>query len=468
MEFPDDDFLVRQGRAKTATIELKARDPAAVQMLARDSTAFKWGSWAPSECGEAADDYYVGKFTRGDDSGDLVGCVHPVSGIIHVVFKSRDGEGGFATAGGPGGYGIFPFGQPTERFDGFAFLRHLPDDGSKPEEVVAEGSLCGSRTPAVQSQAAQAVCKLDRVVFADGTNAVVGVADSKRVVVKGRLYVLARVTSRVVPADLILLFPKEVPKANIEVVAEAKAGGLGCTPSALTTGKHAGKQYLLCTVDKSKSRVLVGVVIPKALNGKTFEVLLLLGKPKAPGQAREWIDKQTLALDLDVEVVQPKPVPLKPVAPQPAAAQDPIEGHWVGFVPKPVQLPKELNLQPLVLDPLVPDADVRITKARQGPSVREDLFATATSSKVDLYLNKPRSQKYANGAVSLLYEGSVFPGGGSGSSPAQLELIVPGQRAVAFPQVCLGVAEQAKAPILCGFVSYAGRGWRIVLKRISD
>jgi hypothetical protein len=476
MQFLDDDFLVRQGRAKTATIELKARDAAAVEMLARDSNAFRWGSWAPGECGEAADDYYVGKFTRGDDSGDVVGCVHPVSGIIHAVFKSRDGEGGFATAGGPGGYGIFPFGQPTERFNAFLFLRHLPDDGSKPEEVVAEGSLCGGSKPAAQrsqqQSKPQAGCKLDRVVFLDGTNAVQGVASSKLAVVGQRVYFLARVTSTVVPADLVLLFPKEVARGDIEVVQEAKASGLGCTPpSKLSTGTHAGKPYFVCTIDRPKSRVLVGVIVPKALSNKPLEVLLLVGKPKAPGQAREWIAKQTLAVNVDIEVVQPKPAPPKPVA-SPAAAKDPIEGHWVGFVPKPGRnLPG--ILKPVDPPPLLPDADVRITKAQNVDRVYNDIFATARGSAGEIYLNEPKPKTYPSGARSLIYDGSVAPTGlqlraGKGL-PVQIELIVPGSRAVVFPELCLGVAEQAKAPILCGLVGTRDKpDQRIVLRRVSD
>jgi hypothetical protein len=468
MGFSDSDPGVRQGQAKTATLIFLARDKATFEAESRNKGKFPtWGTWAGGECGSDARDFYVGTFARGDDTGNLVACVHPVSGILHAVFKSDKYavEGAITTAGGPGGYGVFPS-LPNTPFNSLQYLGHVAGDGAKAEEDVDEGSLCGSRVPAAQSQK-QAVCKLDRVVFLDGTNAVQGVASSKRAVVGQRVYLLARVTSGVVPADLILVLPKEVAKADIEVVQEAKASGLGCRPPAkLTTGAHAGKSYLVCTIDRPKSRVLVGVIVPKALSNKPLEVLLLVGKPKAPGQAREWIAKQTLAVDVDVEVVQPKPAPPKPAA-NPAVARDRIEGHWVGFVPASGRsLPGAL--QPYDPPPLFPAADIRITKAREVGNVYNDIFATARGSVGEIYLNAPKTKAYLSGAASLIYDGAIAPSGvqlKSGKGDAiQLELISPGAKAVVFPALCLGVAEQAKAPILCGI----SEGKRLVLRRVSD
>jgi hypothetical protein len=409
--------------------------------------------------------WYAGTFAVGGDSGQLVGCTENNGRSIYVQYTSASGPGFFFASLDAAGaaYSGKSYLFETGLVGGItgAFQGHFEGDGSG--EAVQE-NLCGGRAPAAaEGQPKQAVCKLDRVVFLDGTNAVQGVASSKRAVVGQRVYFLARVTSAVVPADLVLLFPKEVAGSDIEVVSEAKASGLGCTqPSKLRTGTHAGKSYIVCTIDKSKSRLVVGVIVPKALSNKPLDVLLLVGKPKAAGQAREWIAKQTLAVDVDIEIVLPKPA-----ASQPAAARDPIEGHWVGFVPKPGRdLPGVLK--PFDPPPFFADADLRITKAQDVNRLYNDIFTTLRGSFGEIYLNEPKSEVYKSGAVSLIYEGSLARSGvqlkaGRGDA-VQLELIRPGTRVVKSPELCLGVAEQAKAPILCGLVE----GKRMVLRRVSD
>jgi hypothetical protein len=476
MGFSDTDPGVRQGQAKTATLIFNATDKTTFDNNSKNTAIFPvWGTWAGTECGDDARDFYVGTFSRGDDTGDLVACVHPVSTILHAVFKSKkySVEGAITTAGGPGGYGVFPS-QPNTPFNSLQFLGHVPGDGAKAEEVVEE-SLCPSRTPAARNQTAPAKCRLDRVVFYEGTNVVHGVADSERAVVGQWVYFLANVTSKVVPAQLLLLLPPEAKE--VEVVPEAKSGGLACdSAKTVSSGKYAGKRYLLCTIDRAKSRVLVAIRAPKTLSKKKLEVLLLVRNPQATEAASKWLARQTLAVDVvDVAVVQPKPAPPKPTA----APKDPIEGRWVGFAPKPRVLPGRLD--PLELKDLNLDAEIRIGKAQpEGGSAEGsagDVFM-GRGNYIDVSLNKPRVKTYLSGFTSMLYDGKLdvnahLPPGHQLRElnvAIQLELIRPGSKAVSYPPLCLGIAEQANAPILCGLVTQAeGKVLsRLVLKRVSD
>jgi hypothetical protein len=131
MTFPVDDPGIRSGRAKTGILRLRAVSKAAGQQEAR---TLKWGGFL-SECGSRADDYYIGSFKRDRDSGLVVGCTHPVSGLFHGVFRSQQYgvEGGLeGTLGGPVAAGVFPA-RPGDVLT-TGFRAHFALDGSGAED----------------------------------------------------------------------------------------------------------------------------------------------------------------------------------------------------------------------------------------------------------------------------------------------------------------------------------------------
>lgn len=133
--FPPNDPDVKRGRAKTATLRLRAVAPA--QGL-QERTKFKWGGWLVGECGKDAKEHYVGTFRRDADSGPVVGCVSSASGGFKAVFQSTKYrvEGGLTgSLPGPIAVGVFPA-APRYVIDA-RFVKHFPGDGADEEKEEA-------------------------------------------------------------------------------------------------------------------------------------------------------------------------------------------------------------------------------------------------------------------------------------------------------------------------------------------
>jgi hypothetical protein len=151
MQFPDSDPGVRAGRAKTGKLRLRAVSRAVGE---QEQTAFKWGSFV-HECGSNAQDYYVGSFERDTDSGPIVGCIHPVSGIFHGVFRSKQYgvEGAIeGVLGGPVAAGVFPA-RPSDVL-GTSFRRHFPGDGTSAAASCPAPRRTSARTRSVPASQA--------------------------------------------------------------------------------------------------------------------------------------------------------------------------------------------------------------------------------------------------------------------------------------------------------------------------
>jgi hypothetical protein len=440
-------FPKTPGRADTGVLHLTAVGKDAARAAAAQ---LDWGSWAlgGTGCGSRATEFAVGTFTRDTDKGPVVGCFSPTSGIFYAVFKSTKYkvEGGLSgSLPGPMVAGVFPA-QPRDPLT-TTFIGHFPGDGADAE--VLAGSLCPAarRTSMHEQTPPQAKCELDRVVFIEGTNKPV-LAKSNRATVRQPLYLLARVASKVVPADVALVFPPAVKEADIFAKPEASVGVSCGKPAATGTGR----QYLLCKLTQAKGRVAVGVYVPTALSGKQLEVELRVGRPKAAGQAaREWLAKTTKAVDVELEIVAPPPAPRPP---PPGANKHSLEGHWVEFVPTGAKTRVRFG-------PAFPGADLRIAISDKK-ATRADVFATS-SGNVDLILLDPQvaGRPYYDGSAS-------FPPSASASAlqPIALELIGAGKAATRFPGVCGGIAEQANAPILCGTWGRGTAERRVVLQRV--
>ena len=443
-------FPKTPGRADTGVLHLRAVDKAAASAAAAQ---LQWGSWAlgGTGCGPRATEFAVGTFERDSDNGPVVGCFSPTSGIFYGVFKSTKYkvEGGLSgSLSGPMNSGVFPS-QPNNSL-ATTFIGHFAGDGAKAEEALA-GSLCPAarRTSSRGQTPPQAACALDRVVFIEGTNKPV-LAKSERAAVRQPVYLLARVTSKVVPADVVLVFPPAVKEVDIFAKPEASVGVTCGKPAA--TGE--GRQYLLCKLTQANARVAVGVYVPTALGGKELKVELLVGRPRASRQAaREWLANTAKAVDVELEVVAPPP---PPPPPPPGANKNSLEGHWVEFVPTGAKTRTRFG-------PAFPGADLRIAISDKK-ATRAEVFATS-SGNVDLILLDPQA------AGRPYYDGSAsFPPSASASAlkPITLELIAAGKAATRFPGVCGGIAVQANAPILCGTWGKDTAERRVVLRRVSD
>jgi hypothetical protein len=443
-----------ESQPPTGTLRLKAVTDA-VGEATRDS--FPHGGWLPFHCTKETD-WYTGTFVRGTDSGPLVACTQELTGGAYVVFKSSQFgvEGGIAWgASGNASFGVFPS-EPNEQFS-ISFVKHFAGDGSAAEEVEPV-PLCG-RVPSALPSAAAVSCKLDRVVFLEGTKYFRLAAESRETAAGQYVYFRAAVNGHTLPAELLLLFPKEVGRAGIAVVRESdlvndRRTEVDCgTP--LFNAKRA-QYYLLCKVEKTAtSGVIVRVEVPQALRGKRLEVVLAAVR-RQPGQSTpEVLDKITAGVDLEVSVSVPNPAPTAP-------PNDPIEGHWVE-VRTSSALPRAF-----------PDLDIMITRARdeRTGALKQDLWV-GRAGGVEFFLNRPDDQ-------ALVYDGTAT-GALSGTEPIQLQLLPPtGRPAFAFP-FCptLGVTE----PILCGWwvkqpaclpcgtpIVAPGRepGRLVVLRRVPD
>jgi hypothetical protein len=322
-----------------------------------------------------------------------------------------------------------------------------PEDTSQPSCRGSRGLRLGP--------AADITCKLDRVVFLEGTKFFRPAAESRESTIGQYVYFRAAVTGHTLPLDLLLLFPKEVGKDGISVEKEndtvnEKKADVDCGRPAFNAKR--GQFYLLCKVaSTSPSGAIVRVEVPKALRGKQLEVVLAAIRRKPGQSAPDVLDKATAGIDLDVEVSAPKAGPAAPV-------NDPIEGHW-----------QEVKLGGSRLTPAFPDADIRITRARdERGALKEDLWV-GRGGGVELFLNRPDNE-------TRVYDGSAS-GSATVTEPIQLQLLVPGAHPI-FPFcVIMGPADETR---LCGWwvkeppclpcgTPIAGTPSRIVvLRRVSD
>ena len=159
-----------QGQSRTGTLKIRAVAAAAGRAA---QAGFKWGGWLNGNCTVAATQWYQGEFGRGSDTGPIVGCTSRGSGIFYLVFKSTQfGVEGGLFFSGPGGavYAVFPTEPVSQQGEEFAvsFRRHFAGDGSGAEEPP-QPRCGGRRISAREHGAGSPVCKLERVVFLEGT-----------------------------------------------------------------------------------------------------------------------------------------------------------------------------------------------------------------------------------------------------------------------------------------------------------
>lgn len=409
-----------ESQPPTGTLKLKAVTDS-VGETTRDS--FTHGGWLALHCSDETD-WYTGTFVRGSDSGPLVACTQQITRGAYVVFKSNtygvEGPIAWGSAGNASA-SVFP-NEPREQFL-ISFVKHFAGDGSG--EIVPPLALCGEDL-ADLGRAAAVHCKLDRVVFLEGTKYFRLAAESREATAGQYVYFRAAVTGHALPAELLLLFPKEVGRAGISVVRESdlvseQRSDVDCTGPFFNVKR--GQYYLLCKVEKTAtSGAIVRVEVPKALRGKRLEVVLAAVK-RQPGQSTlDVLDKVTAGVDLDLGVPVAIPAPSAPPS-------DPIEGHW-----------EEVQTSSL-LPRAFPGLDIRITRARDARTgVVEDDLWVGKASGVEFFLNKPDDQ-------TQVYDGTASAPGSS-VEPIQLQLLRPGARSAFTFCPTLGVSGET---ILCGW-----------------
>jgi hypothetical protein len=461
-------FPPTPGRADTGKLHLAFTSKANYEAKA---ASLHYGSWAAGECGTGATQFYVGTFTRDKDSGLVIGCVSQgPSGLFYGVFQSTvyKVEGGLAgTLGAVMTAGVFPS-QPQDEFNS-QFLGHFAGDGAAPEEAVLTCSESGVihgplARSAERAQPALAACKIKRVALLLGSNQVKP-ADSERAVVGQTEYFQGVVKSKVVPALVVMVFPKDVA-ANDVFVLQSSSQGIGPCGRVATTAD--GRKLIACKLTvaaPTAGTVVFGVNnVPTSLGGGQLQVQLRVGKPLQAGQrVPDWLtDPANYAVDVETNIIAAaKPAASASPAPPPPAGLDPIQGHYSatkGLIggTSPANLPLAIPT----------DATANIQP--ESREIKDVFFTTETSSvsgpnPLQLRLNKPI-------ANTNVYDGQILlPGMNPDVAGAwkhvQLELIQKGQFAKDFPQYCAGYAFQAKATILCGTYDDGDKKLLVVMTR---
>jgi hypothetical protein len=388
---------------------------------------FKWGTWVNPWCSGGTTQWYLGDFATSNDKGPVIACVSPGSGTLYAVYRSLnfDVEGGLFFSGpGPAAFAVFPTNPVSQQATEFSvsFRKHFAGDGAGPEESPAS---CGPRR--MQSRTADVVqCKLDRVVFLEGTKFMQPAAESKEAAVGQYVYFRAAVDGHSLPLELLMLFPKEVKKDGVSVAREndmvnEKRAELDC-PAAPASSAKRGFVLLCKVLSTSRSGVIVRVEVPPALRGKRLEVVLAAIRRKAGESTPEVLAKTTAGVELALEVSKPRAAPGAP-------DNDPVEGRW-----------EEVQLVGSKLPAAFPGADIRITRARDDAGrLKEDLWV-GRGSGVEVFLNRPKNE-------NRVYDGSAS-GPNTGVEAVQLQLVTPGGTSI-FPYCRIEALE--KETYLCGW-----------------